>query len=182
MMSEDLPQVVLDACVLANHLVCDTLLRLAEQPRLYQPRWSDEIMSESLRTLRHKLRWPQSLANDFESELQTNFPEAWVDDYRRWIPKMTNHPKDRHVVAAAVASESPTIATFNLRHFKPADLAPWYVTAVHPQQILIDLLELQPDIVRAKLGQQATKRNKSLGTLFATLRTSVPKFVDLLET
>ena len=31
-----IPLVVLDACVLANFSVCDTLLRLAEPPRLFE--------------------------------------------------------------------------------------------------------------------------------------------------
>ena len=38
------PLVVLDACVLANFSLCDTLLRLAEPPRLFEPKWSDEII------------------------------------------------------------------------------------------------------------------------------------------
>ena len=32
------PLVVLDACVLANFSLCDTLLRLAEPPRLFEPK------------------------------------------------------------------------------------------------------------------------------------------------
>jgi hypothetical protein len=43
--------VVLDACVLVNFSLCDTLLRMAEPPKLYEPRWSEEIMAETLRTL-----------------------------------------------------------------------------------------------------------------------------------
>jgi hypothetical protein len=38
-------KVVLDACVLANFGVCDLLLRLAERPRLYLPRWSEELLA-----------------------------------------------------------------------------------------------------------------------------------------
>ena len=38
------PLVVLDACVLANFSLCDTLLRLAEAPPLYEPRWSAEVI------------------------------------------------------------------------------------------------------------------------------------------
>jgi hypothetical protein len=43
------PTAVLDACVLVN--LCDTLLRMTEPPELYEPRWSEEIMAETLRTL-----------------------------------------------------------------------------------------------------------------------------------
>jgi hypothetical protein len=43
--------VVLDACVLVAAGLRDTLLRLAETPGLYAPRWSDDIMVEVERTL-----------------------------------------------------------------------------------------------------------------------------------
>ena len=57
------PLVVLDACVLANFSLCDTLLRLAEPPRLYEPKWSAEIIRETTRTLESKLGWPRSLTD-----------------------------------------------------------------------------------------------------------------------
>lgn len=38
--------VVLDACVLYPMPLCDTLLRLAEDPSLYRPLWSDQILEE----------------------------------------------------------------------------------------------------------------------------------------
>ena len=43
--------VVLDACVLVQAPLRDTLLRLAEHPLLYVPRWSDDIIAETVRTL-----------------------------------------------------------------------------------------------------------------------------------
>lgn len=52
------PRVLLDACVLANFSLCDTLLRLAQPPGLYEPKWSEEIMRETTRTLEVKLGWP----------------------------------------------------------------------------------------------------------------------------
>jgi hypothetical protein len=48
-------QVVLDACVLVNAALRDTLLRIAEPPRLYLPRWSKDILEETTRTLEGKL-------------------------------------------------------------------------------------------------------------------------------
>jgi hypothetical protein len=39
-------RVVLDACVLIPMPLADTLLRLAETPRPYSPRWSGAIMDE----------------------------------------------------------------------------------------------------------------------------------------
>src|ERR1017187_1681574 len=63
---KSLPLVVIDACVLANFSLCDTLLRLAEPPRLYEPRWSEEIIRETTRTLELKLGWPSALTAHLE--------------------------------------------------------------------------------------------------------------------
>jgi hypothetical protein len=42
---------VLDACVLIPLPLADTLLRLASDPRLYLPKWTDHIMAEVSRNL-----------------------------------------------------------------------------------------------------------------------------------
>ena len=70
------PLVILDACVLANFSLCDTLLRLAEPPRLFEPKWSDEIIRETTRTLELKLRWPKTLIAHLEAELRAQFSQA----------------------------------------------------------------------------------------------------------
>jgi len=92
------PLVVLDACVLANFSLCDTLLRLAEPPRLFEPKWSEEIIRETTRTLESKLGWPSSLAAHLEAEFRAHFGEAWISGYESLIPRMTNdetHGGDR---------------------------------------------------------------------------------------
>ena len=53
-MTADFPA-VLDACVLVQAPLRDTLLRLAEPPRLYIPQWSDEIIAETVRTLENRI-------------------------------------------------------------------------------------------------------------------------------
>ena len=100
-----IPLVVLDACVLANFSLCDTLLRLAEPPRLFEPKWSDEIIRETARTLESKPGWPNTLTAHLEKELGAHFSEAWISGYESLIPRMTDDEKDRHVVAAAVHGE-----------------------------------------------------------------------------
>ena len=44
-------RVLLDACVLIPMPLADTLLRMAETPRLYLPKWSQPIMDEVTRNL-----------------------------------------------------------------------------------------------------------------------------------
>src|ERR1019366_5287935 len=87
--------VVLDACVLANFSLCDTLLRLAEPPRLFEPKWSEEIIRETTRTLELKLGWPNSLTSHLETELRAHFSEAWISGHEPLIPRMSNDKKDR---------------------------------------------------------------------------------------
>ncbi len=53
---------------------------------------------------------------------------------------MTNDPKDRHVVAAAVRAGAKVIVTANLRDFPEDALEPLGLTAKSPDTFLMDLL------------------------------------------
>jgi hypothetical protein len=105
-------RVFLDACVLANHGVCDLLLRLSERPRLIVPHWSAAVLAEVRRTHVDRLNWPVALADSFHAKVREAFPE-------NLMPALTNHEKDRHVLAAAIRGNCPLLLTFNLKHFPP---------------------------------------------------------------
>lgn len=175
------PLVVLDACVLANFSLCDTILRLAEPPQLYEPKWSEEIIHETIRTLKLKLRWPGSLTAYLESELRAHFREAWISGYEPLIPRMANDEKDRHVLAAAVHGEAPIIVTFNLRHFRSEHLEPWGIRALHPEAFLIEIVRQEGSIVMTKLEQQAADRGRTIQQLLAVLNATVPGFVAIVS-
>lgn len=170
------PLVVLDACVLANFSLCDTLLRLAEQPRLFEPKWSEGIIRETTRTLELKLAWPKSLIAHLEAELRAHFSQAWIRDYEPLIPRMTNDEKDRHVVAAAVHGESPIIVTFNLP-FPAGAFRAVGICAMHPQSFLIEIFRQEEAVVLTKLEQQAAERSRTLNQLLNILNSTVPEFV-----
>jgi predicted nucleic acid-binding protein len=174
------PLVVLDACVLANFSLCDTLLRLAEPPRLYEPKWSEEILQETTRTLESKLGWPRSLTVYFQSELRSHFAEAWITGYEALIRRMTNDEKDRHVVAAAAHIEAPIIVTFNLRHFQREHVEPFGIRALHPQSFLIEIFRQDEALVLMKLESQAFDRGRTMPQLLEILRVTVPEFVTLV--
>jgi hypothetical protein len=175
------PLVVLDACVLANFSLCDTLLRLAEPPGLYEPKWSDEIIRETTRTLESKLAWPSSLTAYFQAELRAHFAEAWISGYEALIPRMANDEKDRHVLAAAIHRGAPIIVTFNLRHFRSEHLEPWGIRALHPQSFLIEIFRQEESVVMTKLEQQATDRGRRLRQLLDILSATVPDFVAIVS-
>jgi len=174
------PLVVLDACVLANFSLCDTLLRLAEAPTLYAPRWSAEIIQETVGTLEPKLGWPAALATYFQSELLSHFGDAWVTGHGSLISGMVNDEKDRHVLAAAVSGGASIIVTFNLRRLRKEHLEPWGVVALHPAPFLSALYRREPAIVMTRLREQAADRSRSLPQLLKVLGRTVPAFVELI--
>ncbi len=175
------PLVVLDACVLANFSLCDTLLRLAEPPRLFEPKWSEEIIRETTGTLELKLGWPSSLVAHLEGELRSHFGEAWISGYESLIPQMANDEKDRHVLAAAAHGRTSIILTLNLRHFRPEHLKPWGIRALHPQSFLSEIFREEQPLVIRKLEQQAADRSRSLSQLLEILNVTVPEFVAIVS-
>ena len=105
--------VVLDACVLVPMPLADTLLRLAAGPRLFLPKWSDQIMVEVTRTLRETFGLSDQKAMHRESEIRQHFPEAWIEDYEDLIPAMTNHPNQAGCSSAPIprTTSAPSAAS-----------------------------------------------------------------------
>lgn len=174
-------QAVLDACVLVNAAIRDTLLRLAEPPHLYLPRWSNDIWVETKRTLEQKLGVTPQKAQHLEDELRNHFEDAWVEGYEPLIPAMKNHPNDRHVLAAAVKTGAQTIVTFNLKDFSKEALAPWDVQAQSPDSFLVDQYHLDHQIVIDKLMQQSELHSGGIDRLLSIHHRTVPEFVELVR-
>lgn len=173
-------KVCLDACVLANIRLCDLLLRLAEKPRLYLPVWSEEILDEVRRVHLGRLGWPEDLADYFQNEIRSAFPDALTDDYQHIVPRLTNDEKDRHVLAAAIRAGSSLILTFNLKDFPAESLAPWNVDASHPQDYLLVLYELDPGQVIQRVAKIAGQRDETQLDTLMELGKSCPAFATRL--
>lgn len=180
-MHSDFP-VVLDACVLVQAAVRDTLLRLSER-RLFLVRWSNEILEEVSRTLQKHGASPEQVTH-LLNELNTYFPDSLVEKgYKELISSMRNDGKDRHVTAAAVKAGSEVIVTYNLKHFKEEHLKPFDITARHPDEFLIDVYHLNPEAVVHVLHQQGStlKEKRSLPQTLDVLRNmQCSKFADLI--
>lgn len=100
---------ILDANVLIKARPRDTLLRAAEK-NLYRPYWTEEILEEVRRNLAAMLMkrghtHAAAAAQHLIDELRAQFPEALVEGYEALTLSMTNDPKDRHVLAAAVVAD-----------------------------------------------------------------------------
>jgi predicted nucleic acid-binding protein len=128
----DLP-VVLDACVLIPASLRDTLLRLAEHPKLYVARWSEEIIAETVRNLQNRIGLSADKTDYLLAELRKHFADSWVSGYERLISGMDNRPKDRHVLAAAVKCGARVIVSYNKRDFPAAATEPWLIEVQGPK-------------------------------------------------
>lgn len=111
--------VVLDAGVLIPAPLRDTLLRAVEAG-LYRAQWSEDILEEVRRNLISELGRSEEQAQRLVDTIHTAFPEAMVTGYASLTAAMTNHPKDRHVLAAAVVAGAQVIVTSNLKDFPQA--------------------------------------------------------------
>lgn len=171
-------RVMLDACVLIPMPLADTLLRMAEAPRLYLPRWSQTIMDEVTRNLIAKWDVAPEKARRREAELRRHFPEAWVEGYEPLIDAMTNDPGDRHVLAAAVRSHSELIVTYNRRHFPAPSVQPLEIDVQGPSTFLRGLYDLDAGLSVGKLHEQAGVIGVSLPRLLNSLSKNVPGFVE----
>lgn len=143
---------VLDANVLFRYPLTSVLLELAEA-RLYRPIWSQDIHDEwtrSLRTERPDL--DPSKIERRRRAMDAALPDACVGGYQRLIPSLDlPDADDRHVLAAAIRGKAQVIVTFNEKDFPADALAEFDLCTQHPDTFLRHLIDLAPNVVRARL-------------------------------
>jgi predicted nucleic acid-binding protein len=145
--------VVLDACVLYPLPLRDTLLRVARE-NLFAVRWSPRILDEVARNLIADHRATPEQARNLLDAMRRAFEDAEVPEasIAALEPEMRNEPSDRHVLAAAVASsDAQAIVTFNLRHFPASACEPFGIEIIHPDALLCELHEYEPERVHNAL-------------------------------
>ena len=171
---------ILDTCVLAPMPLCDTLLRLAEEPVFYVPKWSGDILRELRSTLRRMgYTLPQAERRIVAMELA--FEDANVADYQNLVSAMTNDPKDRHVLAAAVQCRAHSIVTHNWKHFPQKSVSPYGLDVLTPDEFLTQHFRADAELLMDKLTAQATARGVGFDTLLARLQPHAPTCVRLLR-
>lgn len=103
---------------------------------------------------------PTQKATNLEQVMKIAFPQAMVEAPIELERVMTNDPKDRHVVAAAVIAKAEIIVTSNLADFNAEALIPWNIKANSPDNFLCDLFDEYPEEILEVLGQQCNKYTK----------------------
>lgn len=159
---------VLDASVLFPAAIRDTLLRAAGTG-LYQLYWSDEILEEVRRNLVKSGRATPEPAQRLVDTMQRAFPEAMVVGYEGLIDRVANHPKDRHVLAAAVMGHAHIIVTDNLRDFPDEALAPFNLESYSADAFLTLLFDSAPDLMVQTVIQQTNDLRSPPKTYIAVL-------------
>jgi hypothetical protein len=115
---------VLDACVLYSASLRDLFMHLAAG-LVFQPKWTNQIHAEWIRSLLEQRPDLERARLERTRELMNRWARDWhVPRYAALIPTLSlPDPKDRHVLAAAIAGQVALIVTFDLSHFPEATLA-----------------------------------------------------------
>ena len=166
---------VLDADVLFPMILRDTLLRVAASGG-FRAQWSAKILDEVTRNLIDQHRMDAAKATSLTRAMADAFPDAMVEGWEPLEAAMPNHPKDRHVAAAAKQVGAGIVVTLNLKDFS---VMPSGITAMSPDTFLTQCLDAGPEKVMAALRKQAAGyRNPAMTTsdLIETLAKVVPGF------
>ncbi len=65
------------------------------------------------------------------------FPQSFIDAPLNLIESMTNDPKDRHVLAAAVLAGADYLVTYNLKDFPVRSYEDYNLSVLHPDDFLL---------------------------------------------
>ena len=168
--------VVFDANVLYAAPLRDLLLRLTVQGHIFRSRWTNTIHDEWMENLL-KNRPDLSLDRLKRTRALINkaVPDALIDKnlYEPFIKGISlPDPDDRHVLAAAIVSQSRYILTFNVKDFPEASLQKFQIEAKHPDEFISELVDHHPSKVLAALrSQQKSLKNppKTLEDVMASL-------------
>ncbi|WNN90064.1 hypothetical protein [Gloeocapsopsis dulcis] len=125
-----------------------------------------------------------SKAVRYQAMIKSHFPEAIVEVPDELVAVMTNHPNDRHVVAAAMVAKVKIIVTTNLKHFPQEILAPFGIEAQHPDVFLTNLQKQFPALMLQLIQQQSQDLKNppvSVDELLTKLNKQVPEFVSQVQ-
>lgn len=177
--------VVLDACVLYPASLRDTLLRFSHA-EFYDVLWSARILDEAERNLIADGRVSVEGAHRLRSKMAEAFDGACVGAaaITGLESAMTNDPKDRHVLAAAVASQAQAVITMNLKDFPEEASAPYGIEILHPDELLMVLYGLDAELAVDIIASQARALQNppmTVEQLLDKLAVTVPTFAAAIR-
>lgn len=180
-----IPRAVIDADVLYRRHTRNLLVWHA-LAGLFELHWSKHILDETRRHLIERniarFREPRTEAVDRTLARVTDalegaragsrVPEAEIAAHE---PHMPNDPKDRHVLAAAVAVGATAVITTNVRDFAADETAGFGVAAQTPDEFLSSLLDdTTIGAAMAALHEQGSFHGWTVSELLRLLGTATP--------
>ena len=166
---------VLDANTLYPAPLRDLLLSLAVDG-LFHARWTSKIQAEWVRNLARNRPEIEPQLEALVALMNRAVPDCLIENHEALIAGLTLPDiDDRHVLAAAIAGHADAIVTFNLKDFPPVALDPYQIEVIHPDDFVLNQLELHPYEALAvvkKLRARLTRPAQSAADLVATLERS----------
>jgi hypothetical protein len=106
--------------------------------RLFRAKWSEQVQEEWISNLlKNRTDLTRERLERTKALMERAVPDAIVTEYEDLIEGLKlPDPGDRHVLAAAIASECDAIVTFNLKHFPPDYLAKFSIEPLHPDDFI----------------------------------------------
>lgn len=139
----------LDANVLYSVAISDALMEVAATG-IYAAKWSKAIDDEWVRNLAKNKNRAEADFYTRRDSMHDACPD-WEVPEEGWklIEPCLTLPdaNDRHVLAAAVAGHADSIVTINIKDFPASVLEQLGITALHPDEFLLQQLELEPLVV-----------------------------------
>lgn len=152
---------VYDANVLYPAPLRDLLMHLA-LTGVYRARWTVQIHDEWKRNLLiNRQDLTQAQLDRTSAAMDRAIPDALVTGYEPLCAGLIlPDPDDHHVLAAAIKCSASVIVTFNLKDFPSDALEPFEIEAVHPDDFIADLFDLdRAAVLEAVQAQRASLKS-----------------------
>lgn len=151
---------VYDACVLYPASIRDLLLQLATT-ELVRAKWTERIHQEWIENL--LVNRPELSRERLEKtrDRMNTLPDCLISGYEQLEAGLElPDADDRHVLAAAIHGGAQAIVTYNLVDFPDSELNKHNVAAIHPDEFVLDLVDLDSQVVLASV-QRILQRLKN---------------------
>ena len=178
--------VVCDANVLYSIVTTDLILSLGVA-ELVRPRWTEQIHEEWMRKLLANRPTLDSVKiARRRQQMDEAIEDCVITGYEALIPQLRlPDPDDRHVLAAAIHARAQVILTYNRRDFPRRVLVPYGITAQHPDDFLMTLMQRFSTAVEETLEEMRARKTHPPLSPIELLRKlanqQLPQFVAALR-
>lgn len=154
---------------------------------LYQPKWSGCIHHEWCRNLlKNRADINASTLQRTVELMNIALPDANISGYEPLIERLVLPDEgDRHVLAAAIRAKAEVIVTLNQKDFPSETLASFDIEALHPDEFIFDLCDLnQALVLEAVRRQRQSLKNPPLAVsdfLEMLLKQGLPMTANALK-